>query len=131
MERSSVYRRGHGDKSCSQTGNCRIVSLGGRRLCQNAAGKETHQHCGSLKSHDHHRGNLVIGQDQGAWPFLDLSVALRGQSRLAVEKEPSSTDRELREGSEILLVGACDRVFLSAFHQETIFSRRVWFDLFH
>ncbi len=60
-----------------------------------------------------------------------LSVALRGQSRLSVEKEPSSTDRELREGSEILLVRACDRVFLAALHPETIFSRRVWFDLFH
>src|SRR5215472_3024461 len=60
-----------------------------------------------------------------------LSDALHGQSRLSVEKEPSSTDRELREGSKILLVGARDRVFLAALHPETIFSRRVRIDLFH
>ena len=60
-----------------------------------------------------------------------LSLALLGQSLLVAEKERAGTDPELREGFQVLLVGARDRVFLAAFYAEKIFSRRTRFDFFH
>src|SRR5437762_1898854 len=58
-------------------------------------------------------------------------TATRQPELLGLTREGARADPELREAFEILLVSACDGVFLSTVDSKTVFSRRQRSDFFY